>query len=280
MKQTKRLLALLLALALTAALFTACGKKDAAGTGENAAPAGADAPDLLQTIRDCGYIVVATEGDWAPWTYHNEKNVLTGFDVELAYLIASGLGVGVKFEETAWDSILIGVDAGRFDIACNGVSYTEDRAESYTFSTPYLYTGAVIVTRSDNSSIQSMDDLKGKTTANTASSTYAQMAEEAGAAVTPVDSLADTLNMVIDGRVDATLNARGTIETYLAEHPEAPVKIVGEAPGEQMVIPMKKGAASETLRAEIDRILDELRANGKLSALSKKYFGEDLTKAN
>ncbi len=265
MKTVKRAAALILALILTAGLLS-CGQTASAEK------------DLLQEIRDRGYITIATEGDWSPWTYHDDDGALVGLDVDLGKLIAKGLGVEAKFEETAWDSILAGVDAGRFDIACNGVGYTEERAEKYAFTTPYVYTGAVLVVREDNDDLKTLEDLKGKVTANTASSTYAAMAEEAGATVTPVDSLTDTLNLVIDGRVDATLNARVTIETYLAEHPEAPIKIAADIPGEEMVIPVQKNARTESLLAEINKILENARADGSLAAISEKYLGSDLTK--
>ena len=276
MKRTLRALALVLALALITVFAASCG---AAGpkTGDPGKTA-EEGADLLQAIRDRGYITIATEGDWSPWTYHDDDDVLTGFDVELGKLIARELGVEARFEETAWDSILAGVDAGRFDVACNGVGFTDARAEKYTFSTPYVYTGAVLVVRKDNDEITKLEDLKGKVTANTASSTYASMAEEAGATVTPVDALQDTLNLVIDGRVDATLNARVTIETYLAEHPEAPVKIAAAVPGEAMVIPMQKNDSTASLKAEIDRILEKLRENGELKKLSEQYFDADLTR--
>lgn len=275
MKKTIRSIACLLALTLILVLFASCGTPAApAATGAAQDASG----DLLARIRERGYITVATEGDWSPWTYHDEENTLVGFDVDLAKLLAEGLGVDVKFEETAWDSILAGVDSGRFDIACNGVSYTEERAEKYNFSTPYAYTGAVIVTRTDNEEIGALSDLAGKTTANTASSTYAAMAEEAGAVVQPVDTLTDTLNLVIDGRVDATLNARVTVEAYLNEHPDAPLKIACDVPGEQMVIPVRKSADTDSLLREIDRVLAELRESGALSELSVKYFGTDMTR--
>ena len=276
MKKLSRFLALLLALVMVGTLFVSCGGAQAPAISETAGAEEAS-KDLLARIRERGYITVATEGDWSPWTYHDDKNQLVGFDVELAKLIADGLGVDVKFEETAWDSILAGVDAGRFDIACNGVGSTEERAEKYDFSTPYVYTGAVIVTRKDNTSIRTLNDLKGKTTANTASSTYAALATEAEATVVPVDSLTDTLNLVIDKRVDATLNARVTVEAYLKEHPDSPLMIAGEVPGEQTVIPVKKGEDSATLLAEINRILEEARQDGTLALMSVTYFEADLT---
>ena len=81
--------------------------------------------DALARIKKQGYIVIATEGTWAPWTYHDESGELVGIDIELGKLIADKLGVEARFEETQWDAILAGIDAGRFDIACNGVGKTE-----------------------------------------------------------------------------------------------------------------------------------------------------------
>ena len=104
-------------------------------------------------------------------------------------------------------------------------------------------------------------------------------AEEAGAEVVYVDTLGETMAMLEDGRVDATLNATESVQSYLKEHPDAKIKIVLTVPGEAVAVPMKKGPETETLKAEIDRILEEARENGKLAELSIKYFGRDLTKA-
>ena len=110
----------------------------------------AQTDDALAAIQARGTLVIATEGNWSPWTYHDENDVLTGLDVEIGTLIAHGLGVEPEFKETAWDAILAGVESGRFDIACNGVGYTEARAEKYSFSTPYVYTHKVLVVGADN----------------------------------------------------------------------------------------------------------------------------------
>ena len=175
------------------------------------------------------------------------------------------------------DGILAGVDSGRFDIACNGVGYTEKRAEAYNFSTPYVYTEMVLVVGADNEEIKSLEDLKGKKTANSPNSTYAMRSEAAGAEVVYVDTLGETMEMLQQGRVDATLNAKDSVDAYLAEHPEAAIKIVLSVAGEPVAIPMQKGEGTATLKAEIDRILEEARQNGKLAELSMKYFGRDLT---
>ena len=157
--------------------------------------------DLLAEIQQRGTIIIATEGNWSPWTYHDENDQLVGLDIEIGTLIAEGLGVTPEFQETDWDSILAGVDSGRFDIACNGVGYTETRAEKYSFSTPYVYTHKVLVVAADNEDIKTIEDLAGKTTANSPSSTYAQIAEEQGATVTYVSTLGETIELLIQGLI-------------------------------------------------------------------------------
>ncbi|MBQ8073857.1 MAG: transporter substrate-binding domain-containing protein [Clostridia bacterium] len=237
----------------------------------------AEETDLLAQIQERGYIIIATEGDWAPYTYHDENNVLMGYDVEIGQAIADALGVEASFQETDWDSILAGVEGGRFDIACNGVSYTAEREEKYNFSTPYLYTPSVLVTREDNESIQKVEDLAGKKTANTISSIYAGLAEEYGAEVVGVNTLADTIQQVIQGRVDATINAKVSIEDYLKEHPDAPIKIVQYLEGDINVFPVQKTARTDTLLAAVNDALQAMRDDGRLAELSMKYFGADLT---
>ena len=234
--------------------------------------------DLLARIQQRGSLIIATEGNWSPWTYHDDQDVLTGFDIEIGALIAQGLGVEPQYMETDWSAILAGVDSGRFDIACNGVDYTEERAEKYDFSDPYVYTEIVLVVRGDNEDIHSFEDLKGRSTSNSPNSTYAQRAEAMGATVTYVDTLGETLEMVLQGRVDATINAKGSVDEYLAEHPEAKIKIACAAPGLPVCFPLRKGDDSATLLAAINDILAQAREDGTLAALSEKYFGVDLTK--
>ena len=257
----KKKLAVLLALALVAVFSVSL----------------AENTDRLSQIKDRGYITIATEGDWAPYTYHDESNALVGYDVEIGQAIAEYLGVEARFNEAPWDSILAGVEAGRFDIACNGVSYTPERAEKYNFSTPYLYTPSVLVVKDDNEQIKTVDDLKGKKTANTISSIYAGIAEEYGAEVAGVDTLADTIQQVIQGRVDATINAKVSIEDYLKEHPDSPIKIVQYLDGDINVFPVQKNESTDTLLAAVNEALQAMRDDGRLAELSMKYFDADLT---
>ena len=174
----------------------------------------------------------------------------------------------------------MGVEQNVFDIACNGVGYTEERAQKFFFSDPYLYTEAVLVVRSDNTTIHTLEDLKGRKTSNSPNSTYAQLAEKYGATVDYVDTLGETMMMIEQGRVDATINAKGSVDSYLEQHPEANIKVVQAVAGEPVCYPIRKGDDTESFLKTINDFLAQIRADGTLSALSVKYFGTDLTKAN
>ena len=236
--------------------------------------------DALARIRERGTLVIGMEGNWSPWTYHDERtNELTGLEVDIAKLIAEGLGVEPVFQEAPWDALLAGVNAERFDIICNGVGYTEDRAKSYSFTTPYVYSNKVLVVAENNEEIKTVDDLKGKKTANSASSTYAALAEEYGATLVPVDTLGETMDMLVQGRVDATINAQVSIADYLKEHPDAKIKVVQVLAGDPVAYPLHIGDEYQTLVDAINEILEAARQDGRLAEISMKYFGVDMTKA-
>lgn len=246
--------------------------------GEENEAQGAD--DLLAKIREKGEIVVAMEGTWAPWTYHDESDELVGYDVEIAKKIAEKLGVEAVFVEGEWDGLLAGLDSGRYDIMVNGVDITPERAQKYDFSVPYAYNRTAVIVSGDNEQISSMEDLNGKHTANTISSTYAEVAEQYGAQVTGVDDLNQTFELLLSGRIDATLNAEVTYYDYMKAHPDADIKIALLAPeATQAAIPVRKGQESAALLEAINGALEELAQSGELSALSEKYFGVDISKA-
>lgn len=231
----------------------------------------------LQDIEKRGYITVAMEGTWAPWTYHDSDENLVGFDVEVGKYIADYMGLDVKYVEGEWNGLLIGVDAGRYDMLINGVDVTEDRAASYDFSKAYAYSKIAVITKKDNNSIKSLEDLRGKTTANTITSTYAKIArDEFGATVQDVDDLNETFMLLDAGRIDATLNAEVSFNDYMKQNPDADFKIAcyyENSP--EVAIAMKKG--SSELTTKVNEAIDAARQDGTLSKLSLKYFGIDIT---
>ena len=237
------------------------------------------AGDQLARIQAKGEIIVAMEGTWAPWTYHDESDQLVGYDVEVAKAVAEKLGVTASFVEGEWDGLLAGLDAGRYDIMVNGVGITAERQEKYNFSTPYAYNKTAVIVRGDYDEIHSMEDLKGKSTANTISSTYATQAEAYGATVTGVDDLNQTIELLLAGRIDATLNTEVVFEDYKKAHPDADIKIAAYSDEvENIAIPVRKDGDSATLLAAINQALAELDADGTLAALSNKYFGKDISR--
>lgn len=235
--------------------------------------------DLLETIQKRGTIIVGLEGDWAPWSYVDENDELTGYDVEVAKAIADKLGVEIQIVPGEWDGLFAGMDAGRYDMVVNGVEVTEERADKYDFSTPYAYIRTALIVKGDNDSIKTFEDLKGKKTANSIASTYMNLAESYGATCYGVSTLDETLTMVLQGRVDATLNAIVSFTDYMAQHPDSNLKVVATTEdASNVAIPMRKGDETASLRKAVNKAIDELREDGTLSELSTRFFGEDISK--
>lgn len=237
------------------------------------------AADLLDEIQSKGQITIAMEGTWSPWTFHNEDDELVGYDVEVGKALAERLGVKPNFVEGPWDGLLAGLEVGRYDIMINGVGITEERQKKYDFSVPYAYNKPVVIVRGDYDEIHTMEDLKGKKTANTITSLFAETAEKYGANVIGVDDLNQTLELVLSGRIDATLNTEVTYFEYMRAHPEANLKIA--AYGEDVTeigIPLRKGEEIATLKEAINAALADMAENGVLTELSEKYFNTDISK--
>ena len=254
----------------------------AASTAGTAASSAASAGgDLLSTIQNRGTLIVALEGAWQPWSYHDESDTLVGYDVEVSRAIAEKLGVEPEYVESDWDSLFAGMDAGRYDMVCNGVEVTEERSKTYDFTTPYGYIHTALAVKKDNDSITSFEDLDGKTTANSLASTYMELAESYGATVQGIDTLEETIQLLTAGRIDATLNADVSFYDYLNVHPDADFKLVAfTEEASHVAIPLRKGDETATLLEAINSAIEELRADGTLSELGEKYFGQDISSEN
>lgn len=255
--------------------FTEGGEAESTGTVDLS-----NADGLLKQVLDKGTLVAGMEGNWAPWSYHDlDTNEVIGYDADTARAIGEKLGVEVQIVEAPWESLFAGLDDGRYDIVINGVEVTDERSEKYDFSEPYAYIHTALVVREDNEEIKSFDDLKGKKTVNSIGSTYMELAESYGASAAGVSTLNDTIQNVIDGRADATLNADVSIYDYLNQQPDANIKIVATTEdASHVAIPIRKGDETASFEKAVNAAIEELKADGTLAELSEKYFGSDVTK--
>lgn len=294
----RRVLPAVLSAGIAMTVLAGCGSGSAAGT--SAAPAAGEeeaaedteakadqeasaaeaAEGQLSEVQSAGKLVVGMEGDWAPWSYHDtDSNEVIGFDADTARAIGEKLGVEVEIVEAPWESLFAGLDDGRYDMVVNGVEITEERSEKYDFSEPYGYIHTALVVRADNDEIHSFEDLNGKKTVNSIGSTYMELAESYGASAAGVSTLNDTIQNVLDGRADATLNADVSIYDYMNQQPDAAIKIAAVTEdASQVAIPMRKGDESASFREAVDEAVRELKEDGTLAKLSERYFGSDITK--
>lgn len=267
---SRRLLATA-ALAAAAALTLSACATDSAPTGDTS---GATGPDY--GLVTAGTLTVATEGTYRPFSFHDETGELTGYDVEIIDAVADKLGLEVVYQETQWDAIFAGLDAGRFDVIANQVSINPEREEKYLFSAPYTVSPGVIVVKEDDTSISSFDDLAGKTTAQSLTSNWYELAQSSGAQVEAVEGWAQAVALLQQGRVDATINDNLTFLDYETSDGPTGLKIAAETddPAYNAFAFTKD---KTDLVAAIDAALEELRAEGVLAEISEKYFGADVS---
>ncbi|MGT2951149.1 amino acid ABC transporter substrate-binding protein [Streptococcus cuniculi] len=263
----KRLVVWIAGIVATVSLV-ACGSTSQ----KQSAPAGS----LLEQIKEKGVLKVGTEGTYAPYTYHDESGKLVGYDVEVAEKVAEKLGVKAEFVETEWDSIIAGLDAGRFDIIANQVGVTDERKEKYDFSTPYTYIYGALITSKDDTTTKAFSDIKGKKSANSLTSNWAEVAKSNGAEIVGVDGFQQAIELLASKRVDVTINDNVAYLDYIKQHPDAPVKVAAlSEDAQETALPVVKG--NDDLVAAINQALKELADEGVLTELSKKYFGDDVS---
>jgi cystine transport system substrate-binding protein len=252
---------------------SACGGASTSAGADAAAQQGA----TLAEIKEDGVITVGTEGTYRPFTYHESgSGDLTGYDVEVMAAVADELGVEVEFAETQWDAIFAGLEAGRFDVIANQVSINEERQAAYDFSTPYTVSSGVIVVPEGDQDIDSFEDLQGKTTAQSLTSNWYELAQDSGANVEAVEGWAQSVTLLKQGRVDATINDKLTFLDYQNTEGDTGLQIAAETTEKaRNAFAFQKG--SDSLVEAVDKALADLRADGTLTKISEKYFGADVS---
>jgi cystine transport system substrate-binding protein len=255
--------------------LTACGGgSDSAGSSSEEPAKGAS----LSSIQEDGVITVGTEGTYRPFTFHEGgTGDLTGYDVEVTEAVAEELGVEVRFEETQWDAIFAGLESGRFDMIANQVSINPERQESYDFSSPYTVSEGVVVVLEDNDEISSFEDLEGKTTAQSLTSNWYELAKDNGADVEAVEGWAQAVELLRQQRVDATINDELTFLDYEnSEGGDTGLEVAATTDdAAESAFAFRKGSGD--LVEAVDEALATLREDGTLAEISEKYFGTDVS---
>ena len=262
----KKILFLCLSLALAAGLAAGCG-----GTADKTAS---------ETPKK---IVIGLDDNFPPMGFLDENNEITGFDVDLAKEAAKRLGTEVEFKAIDWASKEAEIQSGRIDALWNGLEITEERKKNLLFSEPYMNDQQVIFKRADDASIVKEDDLKGKIVATQSASGTAEDYVDGHKDVTgykDVKKYADYLSAFMDlenGRVDAIVCDEIIGRFYMSKHPDKIAALDGHVgPVTQFGVAYRKDDTA--LKEKMQKVLDEMRADGTMAKISEKWFGKDITK--
>jgi len=298
----KKLYAILVVAMVAALVLTACG-------GGNASTA----DNLLDAVKERGYIMVSTDPNYEPQSFLNTEgkrptdtkcpsDALTtaemqGFDVDVAKAIGDGLGVETCFATPDWDVITAGNWADKWDVSVGSMTITTARQQILDFSVPYYYTPAVIAVRSD-AGIASMADLDGQTLCVATSTTYefwlnhdmeglglpdsSIYAQAPNVTVIPLPTDQECAQAIAAGREDFVgyVTSQTVVNANIAAG--FPVVQLGSPVfSEDLAAAYDKSSTlpTDSLRAEVDKIITAMHSDGRLSALSNQWLGEDLTMA-
>ena len=267
------------ALALSAAVaLVACGKSSTNKLSETS------------KTTDVTTITVATDGDTKPFTY-SENNQATGYDVEVARAVFKELPeYKLKVEITDFDSVVAGVDSGRYQLAANDIGWTKDRAEKYYFSAPLSKSNNAVAVKSDLK-VKTLGDLAGKSTevlpsANftTILSKYNDANPDKQVKLNYVDGSYPTASRLADvdsGKIDFLLYDAISLKTIIKDKGLDTLKVnniesesTDPHDGFEYFLYTKDEKGKE-LQTKVDKVLKKLQSNGTLKELSEKYFGGD-----
>lgn len=227
----------------------------------------------LDSVRQQGFMRIATTGANAPYSFLDADGTLTGFDIEWSRLICKGLGIEPRFSYLSWSGILPGLMAGQYDAVMSAVRVTPERKASFVFSDPYCTDSAAVIVRADNTSIHEVEDLHGLTIGVASGSILEDVAHNQAKPGTlrSYPGLPDIIMDVMSGRLDAGIVGRGGAQ-YAIRQQQVPLKLVGREIDPHplaMILP----SGSETLAAAVSEQIHARQADGQAKSLSDHWFG-------
>ena len=271
----KKILAMLLAIAMLACLFAGCGNSDKSNDGStpgsDAAP-GADvtAASDYEELQAKGTMVVGIT-DFAPMDYRDDNGEWTGFDAELARLVASQLGLECEFIEIDWDNKILELESKSIDCVWNGMTLTDEVLNAMECTDPYLVNAQVVVMKSDKvADYADVDAMKDLAVAVESGSAGDETATNNGFTnVTKVTAQSDALMEVASGTADACIIDLTMAKAMTGDGTSyADLSIAAEMDREEYGIGFRKGS---DMAQKVNDIIASLKDDGTLQALADKY---------
>lgn len=229
-------------------------------------------------------IVVGLDDSFPPMGFKDEKNEIVGFDIDLAKEVAKRLGREVEFKAIDWNSKEAELKSGRVDILWNGLDITDKRKENMLFSEPYMDNRQIVfVAKNGKVTVAGEADLAGKTIGTQSGGTteeYFENKPELKASMKEVKYYPDYINAFMDlenGRLDAVVGDEIIGRYYISKHPDeiqAIDTVIGTV--SQFGIAFRKD--DQKLRDEVQKVFDEMKADGTVAKISEKWFAKDITK--
>jgi len=278
----KNKIQLVLALILIIAVgFVGCTQNTQEADTQETIVAETQTTEVVEETEEVRQIVVGMSGGYKPYTFLNENDELVGFDVAVWKAIGEKIGAEVSFETSQFSGLFGKLDNGQLTTIANQITVTEERQEKYLFSVPYVYYGAQLLVHADNEDVVDLESLKGKKVGVGLGTNYESMIREFDVdgeieIITYEDSQASLRDVAL-GRIDAILNDKLALLTLVNES-GLEVKLGGEPVSELFnAFPFVKSEENEALLVEINAAIEELRADGTLSAISLEWFPIDIT---
>ena len=228
-------------------------------------------------------IIVATNSSPKPFNYE-ENGELTGYEIEVVRAIFKDSDkYDVKFEKTEWSGVFAGLDADRYQMAVNNISYTKERAEKYLYAAPTVKDPNVLVVKKDDSSIKSLDDVGGKSTEVVQGTTSAKQLEDYNKQHSDNPTiinytkanLQQIMSHLSDGQFDYKIFDKITVETVIKNQGLDNLKVIDLPSDQQPYVYPLLAKGQDELKTFVDKRIKELYKDGTLEKLSKQFFGDN-----
>ncbi len=233
----------------------------------------------LTYILDKGTFVLGLDDSFPPMGFRGEDGEITGFDIDLAREVCTRMGVELKLQPIDWDAKILDLNSGDIDVIWNGLTITEDRQEKINFSKPYIANKQIIIVQAA-SGIDLKADLAGKRIGfQLGSSAEGAITSDAATAASFAESFKyqDNVQALMDleaGQIDAVVVDEILGRYYISKKPGVYAVATEFFGKEEYGIGFRKG--EDAFTQEVNRILDEMRADGSAARISQKWFGEDV----